>query len=441
MATVNVATNRYSVAKFIVAPTIAEGANYTSIADAITAASSGDTIFIKPGTYTEDPILKEGVNLYSFDCDAQTPNVTIVGKCTATFAGTCSISGIRLKTNSAAFLEVSGSSATIVNLQNCYCDCNNATGITFSSSSSSARVFLTSCLGNIATTGISLFAHSSAGRMNIYYMHCDNSGGSITDSTVSAGIIDLVFAYFNFGIATSGTATYNSSDSVLSPAGAGQNKTALTIGGTGGGGSGHDTFSSGSATAVTIAASCTLVMSHSIVSSTNTNAISGAGQINYSCLCFPASSSKISTTTQIGGTINGGLTQNPSAGFLGERIESSTALASVSMSNNTAKTVTSISLTAGIWDISSLCAVSGVLTGTRFQTSISATNNALGSGGIGGDTTDGPTMPNAAANVTHTIAGVRVTLTATTTYYLVALVAFTAGTATTGGTIRATRVG
>lgn len=82
-----------------------------------------------------------------------------------------------------------------------------------------------------------------------------------------------------------------------------------------------------------------------------------------------------------------------------------------------------------------------VLTGTRFQTSISATNNALGAGGIGGDTTDGPTMPNAAANVTHTIAGIRVMVTATTTYYLVGRVSFTGGTATCGGSLRATRVG
>ena len=46
--------NTYATANIIVAPTLAEGANYTTIAEALTAASSGDTIFVKPGTYTED---------------------------------------------------------------------------------------------------------------------------------------------------------------------------------------------------------------------------------------------------------------------------------------------------------------------------------------------------------------------------------------------------
>ena len=64
---VNNSTNRYAVANFIVAPTIQEGANYTSIAAAIADASSGDTIFIKPGTYTEDLTLKAGVYLTAFN--------------------------------------------------------------------------------------------------------------------------------------------------------------------------------------------------------------------------------------------------------------------------------------------------------------------------------------------------------------------------------------
>ena len=93
------ATNRFATAKFIVDPTLGDGTHQT-IAAALTAASSGDTIFIKPGTYTEDLTLKAGVNLAAYVGDGDTPNVEIVGKATATFAGTCSISGIRLTTGS-----------------------------------------------------------------------------------------------------------------------------------------------------------------------------------------------------------------------------------------------------------------------------------------------------------------------------------------------------
>ena len=63
---VNTGDNRWATSNFIVAPTIAEGAGYTTIAAALTAASSGNTIFIKPGTYTENLTLKAGVKSKSF---------------------------------------------------------------------------------------------------------------------------------------------------------------------------------------------------------------------------------------------------------------------------------------------------------------------------------------------------------------------------------------
>lgn len=437
---VNVATNRYSVARYIVAPTIAEGANFTTITAALAAASSGETIFIRPGTYTEDLTLKADVNLSSFSGEGVTPTVTIIGKLTATFAGTAVITGIRLQTHGDNFLAITGSAATRINLWNCYTNCTDATGISISSSSANSRLELNYCRGDIAASGIALFNFTGAGSISPYYSNFGNSGQSTTDSTISSGIYEAEYCVFGFGITTSGTASYSSLYSTYSPAGHGLNHTALNAGSVGNHGTSHDIYSSGSATAIVINNGA-LIIGQAVISCTNTNAISGTGSIFYDGLSFFGGSQKISVSTQTGGLLRGGQTQNPSLGFIGERIEASAGLASVAMVNNTAKTVTSISLTAGIWDLYSLCAVSGVLTGTRFQTSISATNNALGAGGIGGDTTDGPTMPNAAANVTHTIAGIRVMVTATTTYYLVGRVSFTGGTATCGGSLRATRVG
>ena len=56
--------------------------DFTTIAAALTAASSGQTIFIRPGTYTENPTLKAGVNLSTFPSDATSGTVIIKGKCT-----------------------------------------------------------------------------------------------------------------------------------------------------------------------------------------------------------------------------------------------------------------------------------------------------------------------------------------------------------------------
>ncbi len=118
--------NNYGVAKWIVDPVPGQG-THTTIQSAVTdaaavqvATGNAQTIFIRPSTYTENITLAVSVNLTAFDCDAITPSVTIVGKCTAGFSGTCSLSGIKLKTNSDFFLDVTTSSATVVNLISCF---------------------------------------------------------------------------------------------------------------------------------------------------------------------------------------------------------------------------------------------------------------------------------------------------------------------------------
>src|SRR6185312_17303595 len=78
------------------------------------------------------------------------------------------------------------------------------------------------------------------------------------------------------------------------------------------------------------------------------------GTISYDALVFGGSSYKINTTTQSGGVMQGGLTQAPSAGFIGEQLTASAS--AVATTNSTAKTITSISVTAGIWDISGIAA-------------------------------------------------------------------------------------
>ena len=114
--------NYFSPAKWVVCTVAGEG-THTTIASAITSASSGDTIVIMPGTYTEDPTLKAGVNLCAFSSDSglnpisnTLSNVIIQGKCTMTTAGTVTITGVQLQTNSDYFLAVTGSAASIVNL-------------------------------------------------------------------------------------------------------------------------------------------------------------------------------------------------------------------------------------------------------------------------------------------------------------------------------------
>lgn len=289
------ATNNFGVAQLIVDAIPGRG-THTTIANALATAVSGQTIFIRPGTYTENPALVAGVNLCAFDCDAYTPNVTINGQCTFSSAGTVSISGIRLQTNSATFLSVTGSAASIVNLENCYLNCSNNSGITFSSSSASANINILYCSGNLGTTGINLFANTSAGAMEIRYSKFTNTGSSTTASTSSSGVLNCFYSFFTFPFTTSSTSAgqfywcdWDSSS---------LNTRVFTIGGSTIQSFEWCVFSSGSASAVSIGSSVATLIFCNIVSS-NTNAITGLGTLTYGNLTFGGTSSGVNTSTQI----------------------------------------------------------------------------------------------------------------------------------------------
>lgn len=181
--------NPMSPARWIVDPLGFNG-THTTIASAIASATNGDTIFLLPGLYTENLTLKIGVNISAFMCDSLTPNVIIQGTCTFTGSGTVTLSGINLQTNGASAIVVSGSSASILNLVNCYLNCVNATGVTFSTSNSSAEINLYNCNGNVATTGISYFASTSPGQITVFQGFYDNTGLSTTSSTSTLGAIN-----------------------------------------------------------------------------------------------------------------------------------------------------------------------------------------------------------------------------------------------------------
>lgn len=428
-------SNTFTTAKWVVSSDATQG-THTTIATALTSASSGDTIFIRPGTYTENLTLKVGVNLTAYNCDALTPNVTISGTCTLTAAGTVSISGIRLQTNSAALLAVTGSAASIVNLNNCYLNCTNNTGITFSTSSGSAQININYCTGNLGTTGIGLFSHSSSGVLTILYSMFTNSGASTTASTASAGTFNTSWSEFDFPITSSSTNAMTWEDSkVITSA---QNVIAATLNG-GSTSCKWCRFESGSASAVSIGSTAAF-MELCDISSSNTNAITGAGTLTYQGLTFPSTSSTINVTTQTGsGTLQGSKNTAPAAGFLGERISS--AVTGVSIVNSTPKTVTSISLTPGVWDITGFVHIGfSTFVGAAIIVSLSTVTNTL-QGNNGDQQYFYDTTTATMTDASGIVPSFRVVLSSTTTYFLITQGNFTTGTGTADGRISAVRVG
>lgn len=286
-------------ARYIVASsTLGTGANYTSIAAAITAAQGSgvpSTIFIQPGTYTENLTITDGINLTAFTGDANSPTVTIIGKITMTTAGSVSISNIRLQTNSDFFLAVTGSAASNVYLIACYLNCSNNTGISFTSSSGSSGITVYNCSGNLGTTGIKLFANTSSGTTNMLFSIIFNTGLSTTASTITAGVLNLISCNFTFPITFSGTSggTWDYAQIDTSNT----NTTSVIAGGSSTQNFKWCSFISGSATALSV--STTAFLNLSEINSSNTNAISGVGTINISNVYYSNTSSTVNTTTQV----------------------------------------------------------------------------------------------------------------------------------------------
>ena len=289
------ATNNYGQAKFIVATSPANG-THTTLAAAMAAASSGDTIFLR-NSVTEDVTITPGVNIVAYESSSlNTPSIT--GKLTMTGAGTSTLSGLTLITNSDFLIAVTGSAASILNIYNCYLNCSNNTGISFTSSSSSALIYLDSCNGNLGITGISLFAHSSAGALRFFSCFFLNNGGSSTANTVSAGSLFPNFTGFTNPTTVSGTtALIQGSHNIFNTNP--QNVIPLTVTSTSANPSVLDwcEFNAGSATAVSVGVGATLKLLQCVVMSTNTNTITGAGTLIYSVLSF-TNSNTINTTTQ-----------------------------------------------------------------------------------------------------------------------------------------------
>jgi hypothetical protein len=297
--------NRTYLTPYVVDASSTDGSKgtFTSIGAALTQAASdsyqGD-IFIRAGTYTENPALVSGINLTALGGDELTPTVTIIGKCSFSSAGTVTISNIRLQTNSDNFLAVTGSAASKVNLENCYLNCLNNTGISYSTSSSSATLFITKCTGDLGTTGIGIYTMSSPGDLIIEQCYFTNSGGSTTASSNSAGSAQFGFCRFfsPFSTSSSGQISPRNCRILCNTL----NTTAITHNATGGSSASSAVsqcvIRSGSASAISIGAGAELDVVLCDINSSNTNAITGSGTLDYAGLCFSGSGVAVNTTTQ-----------------------------------------------------------------------------------------------------------------------------------------------
>lgn len=127
------------------------------------------------------------------------------------------------------------------------------------------------------------------------------------------------------------------------------------------------------------------------------------------------------------------------AGQIGQVISTVVVSPGVTLSTGVAKTVASIALTAGDWDVQGEVWPAPSATATVLIAGISTTNNAADPQGVGAarNTISVPSGLNVGALPLRTC---RVSLSAPATYYLIANVTFASGTCTAFGNIWARRM-
>jgi hypothetical protein len=286
----SLSTNNYGPAKLIVATSAANG-THTTLASAMSAAVSGDTIFLRDSV-TESVTLTPGVNIVGWQGQggaATTPSIT--GTLTMSGAGTSNV------TNSAFAITVSGSAASILNIFNCYLNFSNNTGISFTSSSSSAAININNCTGNLGTTGIGIYSQSSPGLFTLRNVYMFNTGASTTASSNSAGTVIFAFSGIASPLSTSSGGVISCFESNFNTSA--QNVACLTTAGTGSSQFNGCVFVSGTASCISIGSGTTVTLTgENDCNSSNTNVITGAGSLNYTYISYSGTSSGNNVTTQ-----------------------------------------------------------------------------------------------------------------------------------------------
>lgn len=290
-----VGTNNFSTAKYIVDGNgLSTGCTHTTIASALTSASSGETIFVRPGTYTEDLTLKAGVDIVSDGGSVINNNTQIIGKCSASFTGKSSILGIYLQTNGDYAIEISGTSATVVEVGLCYCEaadfgfCNN------SSSSSSAVIEFNKCNGEYSDD-VSFFTCSSPGGLRWKHGYVMHNSSSPTACAISAGQMSIWFSRVECYFAFTGSGSANWQHSTVGY----DDLLAATIDSTIQSVVRNCLILAQTAQAFTVASGSELEIMNCTIDSNNATAvISGAGTTIYSNLTMEGTGYIISTTSQ-----------------------------------------------------------------------------------------------------------------------------------------------
>jgi len=265
---------------------ISGNGNYTNITSALSAATAGVTISVRPGIYEEDLPLKDKVNIVACTGDSISGNTIIKGMCSL-ISGVATISNILLETNGNYAISVTGTDKCTLNLENCYLKstASNAS-INFSNSNSNSSVNIRNCQGDILGNGC-YWIGTSPGILNVQSSFLFNSSCSTTPNYCTQTHVDIISSGLCSVIAFNGSGNLAIGNTDLNCLLTNTNAISLT--GTSSATLTNIYVSSGIATAIIINTGCFVAAMGVNVFSTNFYAICGGGALLYNNLSFPVS--------------------------------------------------------------------------------------------------------------------------------------------------------
>ena len=321
----SIALGAVTEAVWIVDGTNPINGTHSTIAAATASAASGDTIFIRPGTYTESFTAKAGVNYIGWSGDGLNNNVIINGNSptiSISSAGNYSFSNIQLKSAGNAMI-VSGSGAVTLTLTNFNLVNVSGTtpfGIQLATTSTSTVLNAYNCVfstGN-ASTG-QLLKIAGQNTANLYGCSFLNPGANasanVIDLSGASATLNMYNCFCQVAIATDFSSSHtgmivNIDNSVIDTSASNVTSVALVASSNATANIFNTRLASGTATPITIASGSTATLSNIVLNSSNTAAISGGGTVNIGEISQIGTYGSTSISTTNYSYVNIGLSSN-----------------------------------------------------------------------------------------------------------------------------------
>jgi len=268
--------NSYGTSTWVVNPIAGVGTHQT-IQSAINSSVAGNSIFITPGTYTENPVLIAGITLFSYDANGEEASAIIIGKVQASYIGKTTLSGIQIKTNGDYAVSITGANQTYLYLENCYLIGTNFSIYSCTGTGNSQRLWFYRCHFDLQSLGIN-YINNNAGQCKLFYCLLENNAVSLTSNQVyNSATIELFHTFADFFVVTTNNSALFGSDS--------SEVASITHNSTGPASVSNSIVSG----AIQIGLGALLTIENSILSAQGTS-VSGSGTIQYGGVVFDSSS-------------------------------------------------------------------------------------------------------------------------------------------------------